>query len=255
MSTQTAPADALLDLLTRLADDDLLLGHRNSEWTGMGPLLEEDIAFASMAQDQIGHALAFYELAHALGAPAPDDYAFLREPNAYKACHFVVAPIGDYAFSLVRHYLYDTAKALRLQALTRSTYAPLAELAQKLAREHKYHQLHGRTWVQQLAQGSDESRLRLQSALSEAYPMALGLFEPTPFTEALAQAGVQPTERSLETQWRTETESFLSGIGLSVPTADATPYLGGRRGYPSEYLLPLVLEMTEVIRQDPQAVW
>lgn len=246
---------ALVDLLYRLADDDLLIGHRNSEWTGMGPLLEEDIAFASMAQDQIGHALAYYELLHGLGEPEPDSAAFLRPLNGYRACHFVVHPIGEYAFSLARHYLYDTAKAVRLAALHSSTYPPLAQLAQKLSREHKYHLLHARTWLQQLAQGSDESRLRMQSALTEAYPMALGLWEHTPHTPELAHTGVQPTEDALQKAWHAELSADVLAAGVPLPVADPTPYLGGRSGYPSEHLAPLVREMSEVLLLDPQATW
>jgi ring-1,2-phenylacetyl-CoA epoxidase subunit PaaC len=247
--------EALKDLLLRLADDDLLLGHRNSEWTGLGPLLEEDIAFASMAQDQIGHALAYFELLEALGAPDPDTHAFTRQANAYRACHLVVAPMTDYAFSLVRHYLYDTAKAIRLKALTTSTYAPLAALSQKIFREHKYHVLHARTWLQQLARGTDESRLRVQSALNEACLMAFGLWEPTVHTDVLAAAGVQPTEAVLQEVWLADVAAFIESIGLQLPTADYAHYMGGRNGYPSEHLAALVAEMGEVLLQDSEAVW
>ena len=136
--------DAIKDLLYRLADDDLIIGHRNSEWTGLGPILEEDIAFSSMAQDEVGHAQAYYMILHELlEEPAPDTIAFARHSSDFRSCHLVEYPIGGYAFSLVRHMLYDTAEAVRLNALSRSSFKPLAELSNKLAREELYHQLLG----------------------------------------------------------------------------------------------------------------
>jgi ring-1,2-phenylacetyl-CoA epoxidase subunit PaaC len=248
---------ALTDLLYQLADDDLMIGHRNSEWCGMGPLLEEDIAFASMAQDQLGHALAYFRLLESLGHGNPDQLGFLRQPAEYRAAHLMVQPNGgDYAFSLVRHFLYDHAKFIRLGHLTQSAYQPLAQLAGKLRREVKYHVLHGRTWVQRLATGTDESHLRMQSALNEAWPAALAMFEP-PASEAQRTAeGLCPTEADLQTEWLQTVTPILIEAGLEIPAdADPTPFMGGRFGYASEHLEPLLTEMTEVIRLDPQAAW
>jgi ring-1,2-phenylacetyl-CoA epoxidase subunit PaaC len=248
--------EALKDLLFRLADDDLVIGHRNSEWTGFGPALEEDIAFASMAQDCVGHAQSYYTLIHELGEADPDRLAFHRSEKDFRSCHLVEQPIGDYAFSLIRHFLYDLAKQVRLEALVQSSYAPLAQLADRIRREHKYARLHAITWVKQLASGSDEARLRLQSALNEAYPMAFGLFEATDHTETLAAEGIQPTEQELQARWQQLLEQVLAGTGLTLPTGfDPAPFLGGRKGYHSEHLGPMLAEMTEVYALDPEAVW
>lgn len=249
-------AEALKDLLFRLADDDLVIGHRNSEWTGFGPALEEDIAFASMAQDCIGHAQSYYTLIHELGESDPDRLAFHRAEKDFRSCHLVEQPIGDYAFSLIRHLLYDLAKQVRLEALTQSSHAPLAQLADRIRREHKYARMHALTWVQQLAKGSDEARLRLQTALNEAYPMALGLFEATEHTETLAKDGVLPTEAELQARWQGLLTDALNAAGISLPAnADAAPHLGGRKGYHSEHLAAMLAEMTEVYALDPEAAW
>src|SRR5512141_2016888 len=105
---------AIKDLLYRIADDELILGHRNSEWTGLGPILEEDIAFSSIAQDQIGHAVSIYTMLHEqFGEPTPDALAFGREEHEFRCSHLVELPIGDYAFSLIRHFLFDHAELLR----------------------------------------------------------------------------------------------------------------------------------------------
>ncbi len=266
----SALRDALTQLLLRLADNDLILGHRNSEWTGLGPILEEDIAFASMAQDQLGHAQAYYLLlAHLHPADAayanPDRLAFHRSARAFCSSHLVELPISgfgpageaDYAFSLMRHWLYETAKALRLGHLARQTaWPPLAELATKITREHRYHQLHASTWISQLGRGSDESRLRMQSALNESAPAALALFEASEGEAALVAAGVQPSEAELAAAWQASCAETATAAGLTWPAAiDPTPYLGGAAGWHTDHLDALLREMTEVTALDPTARW
>src|SRR6187431_2797996 len=118
--------EAIKELLYKMADDLLIIGHRNSEWTGLGPILEEDIAFSSMAQDKLGHAFALYTVLNKMGEPDPDTLAFTRKENQMKCCHLVEYPIGDYAFSLMRHFLFDEAEALRFEMLSESSFEDLA---------------------------------------------------------------------------------------------------------------------------------
>ena len=120
---------ALKELIYKMADDLLILGHRNSEWTGMGPLLEEDIAFSSMAQDKIGQSHALFQILQQLGEQAPDTVAFTRNAEQFHNCILVELPNKEYDFGLIRHFLFDTADALRWKALTASSYEPLAQLA------------------------------------------------------------------------------------------------------------------------------
>ncbi|MBX3103167.1 MAG: phenylacetate-CoA oxygenase subunit PaaC [Bacteroidetes bacterium] len=250
--------EALKSLLLSLADDLLVIGHRNSEWTGMGPVLEEDIAFASMAQDKIGHALAFYELLHSLGEPEPDILAFTRQAADFRSCQLVEYPIGEYDFSLVRHFLFDYAYTTRLEALKSGSYAPLAALSERFLRELKYHTLHARTWVAQLGNATEEARLRMQSALNEALPMAYGIFEETPHTAGLVAEGIQPHEQELRDRWLAGISALIAGTPLKLPqptAGDIRPYLGGRQGRHSEHLQPLLTEMTEVFAIDPAAAW
>src|SRR5688500_18914074 len=125
--------DAISHLLTAMADDALIQGHRNSEWTGIGPIMEEDIAFSSMAQDKIGHAQALYQILHEqFGMSEPDVLGFQRKETEFKSCQLVELPIGDYAFSLVRHFFFDHADALRYEMLAQSSFQPLANLAKKI---------------------------------------------------------------------------------------------------------------------------
>lgn len=255
--------EAIKDLLYRLADDDLILGHRNSEWTGIGPILEEDIAFSSMAQDKLGYAQAYYTILNELGEADPDTLAFNRgdagnESNErlYKCCHFVEYPIGEYDFSLMRHFLFDYAEAIRMEMLINSTFEPLANLAKKFRGEVRYHIMHAHTWIKQLGHGNEESKARMQSALNECMPLALGIFEPSEYENTLIEAGIFPGEEKLKQVWLDQITPVIKEAGLEMPDLNSIePAYGGRKGFHTEYLKPLLDEMTEVYRIDPSAEW
>ncbi len=248
--------DALKDLLYRMADDELILAHRHSEWTGLGPLLEEDIAFSSIAQDKLGHAQALYTILHDLcGEPDADTSAFMRNEDKMRCCHLVELPNGEYDTSLVRHFLFDVAEYVRWTALTESTVEPLAALARKIHGELKYHLYHAQTWMVQLStQGNEESRARMQSALTTMWSYALGLFEPGSFEDALVANGIYIGEAETQTRWLSLVTELLASTPLELPQ-NAEPVYGGRKGYHTEHLQPLLEEMTEVYRVDPSAEW
>jgi ring-1,2-phenylacetyl-CoA epoxidase subunit PaaC len=248
--------DAVKDLLVRMADDVLILAHRHSEWTGLGPVLEEDIAFSSVAQDKLGHAQALYAILHEhFGMPDPDVMAFGRAEADMRSCHFVELPNGEYDFSLVRHLLFDASEYVRWNALRESSFEPLAKLAHKIHGELKYHLYHAQTWIVQLgSQGSEESKARMQSALNTAWPYALGLFETRPGDADLVASGFFPGEEALRADWEVLVQSVLTKSSLTMPQ-DHAAVLGGRDGYHSEFLAPLLVEMTEVYRIDPSAQW
>src|SRR5262249_18844956 len=164
----------LVELLLALADDEFVIGYANSEWTGIAPVLEEDIAFSSLAQDELGHAKLFYELLSELqiangklqsesepnlqspisNFQSVDEIAYGRPPDAFRNAQLVEQPRGDWAYSVSRQFLYDTADYVRLESLQRSAYAPLANAAGSIIREEKYHLLHAHTWLERLAGGS-----------------------------------------------------------------------------------------------------
>lgn len=247
---------ALKELLFKIADDQLILGHRNSEWTGMGPLLEEDIAFSSMAQDKIGQSLALYQMLEQHGEGHPDLIAFMRPASKFHNCVFVELPNGEYDFSLIRHFLYDTAIAIRFDMLAGSSYQPLAELAAKIRGELKYHTLHANTWIKQLGSATPESISRLQNALDYALPYALGIFEESPFEKILVDENIFAGERIAEQRWKSRISEILSHTKLLLPEwQNVSAVYGGRSGNHSEHLQPLLDEMSEVFRIDPQAEW
>ncbi|WP_333820127.1 1,2-phenylacetyl-CoA epoxidase subunit PaaC [Ohtaekwangia sp.] len=247
---------AIKELLYKIADDQLILGHRNSEWTGFGPLLEEDIAFSSMAQDKVGQSYALYQILHQLGEQAPDTVAFTRNAQQFHNTIFVELPNGEYDFSLIRHFLFDTAEALRFEMLSNSSFQPLAELARKIKGELRYHTLHANTWIKRLGSATEESITRLQHSLDIALPYALGIFEESPYEQTLISEGIFAGEQVLLERWKLQVENSIHQTRLQLPLWQSiTPIVGGRSGKHTEHLQPLLDEMSEVFRIDPLAEW
>jgi ring-1,2-phenylacetyl-CoA epoxidase subunit PaaC len=247
---------AIKELLYKMADDLLIIGHRNSEWTGLGPILEEDIAFSSMAQDKIGQSQALFQLLHELGEQEPDTVAFTRNANQFHNAQFVELPNGDYDFSLMRHFLYDVADQLRFEMLANSSYEPLAKVARKIKGELKYHVFHANTWVVKLGAANEESKARMQTALNDSWNYALGLFEEGDFENDLKKEGVFAGEVALKQLWLETITPTLTKATLTIPNENTwDPILGGRKGIHTEHLEPLVEEMSEVFRVDPRAEW
>ena len=247
-----------VDLLLSIADDKLLLGHCNTEWTGLAPILEEDIAFSSLSQDEIAHAQALYELAAELDGQSSDALAFGRTASEYRSATIVEVPDDfDWAFAMCRRFFCDHYDALRLQRMAGSSYKPLADLAARLAAEEQVHVDHADTWMKRLASGGDESKQRLQSAIERLGPVASMLAEPFEGQDALESAGIYPAlEATMFDAWSAALHTVTDAAGLTLelhpPSPDQT---GGRRGRHSEHLAPLLDEMCEVYRLEPTAAW
>lgn len=248
--------EAIKDLLFKMADDALVLGHRNSEWTGLGPILEEDIAFSSMAQDKIGHAQALYLILHEeYGAPTPDKLAYERNEKEFKCCHLVELPIGEYDFSLSRHFFFDHAEICRYKLLERSSEKRIAALAKKIHGELKYHVLHADTWMKKLATANEESRSKMRNAVKEYYPFSLGIFEKSKWESELMKKGVFAGEEVLQQAWLKSIQPVLDLAEIKLPSKNVEPVYGGRNGFHTEHLNPLLEEMSEVYRLEPNAEW
>ena len=175
MSAQ-APPRPELELVLAFADDELVLGWRDSEWTGVAPFLEEDVAFSSIAQGEIGHARALYDLAAGeLGTDA-DALAFDRSPGDYRCAPLVeLRLVHDWAKTVARHWLYETADTVRVAALMESDWPELAGLAAKMDREEAYHRMHAQMWADRLRDSAE--RERFEAAVDELWPAALGLLD------------------------------------------------------------------------------
>jgi ring-1,2-phenylacetyl-CoA epoxidase subunit PaaC len=207
-------------LLLEIADDELVLGWRNSEWTGIAPFLEEDVAFSSIAQNEIGHARALYELAaRELGTTA-DELAFDRKPEEYRCAELVeLRFVPDWARTIARHYLYETADAVRIESLKDSDDAEVAGLAAKIDREETYHRIHADMWLDRLR---DEPAVR--EALTELWPYALGLLADALRPRLVERVrvelpDVEPVERNGHTDGFAHLWEEMTEVRRSVPGA------------------------------------
>lgn len=250
----------LIELLTALADDELILGHRDSEWTGHAPILEEDIAFSNIAQDEVGHSLIWYHLLEALTGQTPDQAAFLRPARDFRCCRFVSYPKGDFAYTVVRQYLFDEAEQVRIAAFNESSYEPLRLAAAKILPEEAYHLLHTKGLVDRLGKATEESHRRMQAAVDAAFPQALGLFEDLSSEEHLVGSGVFPGHRELHRRWFARVVPVLKAATLYPPLDTAgrilsDPDLGGRKGAHTPYLLEAVSDLQRVYTSEPGAAW
>jgi len=204
-------------LLLAIADDELIVGWRDSEWTGIAPTLEEDVAFSSIAQNEIGHARALYELAAAeLGSDA-DALAFDRRPAEYRCAPLVELHLLEWAHTIARRYLYEEADRVRIEALKESGDAELAALAAKIDREEVYHRMHAEMWAARL---HDEPRFR--EAVEELWPYALGVLEPELRPELARLVGLEPVdahERGEHTPELAELWTEMTEVRRSIPGA------------------------------------
>lgn len=257
MSAQldTEAREGLAELLLALADDEFVLGFWDSEWTGIAPILEEDVAMSSVSQDEIGHAKAWYELLAELTDDDADRIAFGREPAGYRHATLMNHARTDWAFTVARRFLYEHADATRLESLARSSYTPVAELAAKMRREETYHLLHFDVWLRRLAEGGGEARGKLAAALERLWPDAQAVFAPLAGEAALVRAGILPDDlETLRRRWLERVVPVVEGLGLPRPPADARPAGDGRTRRSDEFAW-LHGEFTMVARSDERATW
>ncbi len=247
-----------INLLLAAADDKLFLGHRNSEWTGLGPILEEDIAFSALAQDEMAHASALYELAGAIDGRSADRLAFGRAPGEYRCAAIVEVPDEfDWATAMARRLFCNHFDVLRLTRLSMSVYKPLADLARRLAAEQQAHVQHVDDWTMRLGSGTPESHRRIQQAIEALARIAPQLFEPVERQDQLVAAGLYPgDDLEMYDAWRAAVEHVLGRGHLSARLDDFNPEdRGGRRGVHTVHLAPMLDEMCEVYRLEPDAAW
>lgn len=254
VAVDAPPTTALTDLLRSMADDEFVIGFSDSEWTGIAPLLEEDVAMSSLAQDELGHAAALYALLAELTETDVDALAYDREPAEYRHCRLLDHGRGDWAMTIGRRFLYDTADAIRLEALARGSWAPLAELVGKLIREERYHRMHAGAWLDRLARNHGEPRDRLIAALTELGPDAATVFTPLPGEPDLIASGILDAPMTeLETRWRASIASRFANLDLPMPPPTRDPERGRLdHGAAFHWLWD---GFTSVRRADPGATW
>ncbi|USZ68002.1 phenylacetate-CoA oxygenase subunit PaaC [Halorussus salilacus] len=249
--------EAVEALLYRLADDELVLGERYTEWQVRAPTLESDLALANIAQDEFGHARLWYDLLQDFGHEE-SDLIFERDPADFRHATLAELPFedGDWADAVVRSYLYDAAEDLRLEALDGTAYPRIADRVGKIRSEEEYHLEHAQNWLERLA--ADEASLkRLQDAVDRLFPHALTLFEGDDEIESrIDELGLRTESLdSMREEWFDTAIPFLRSLGLETPEGiredpgEFLPESRGRDGDHTDDWADLHDEMTHTYRE------
>lgn len=249
-------ADADVQYLLRIGDTALILGQRISEWTGHAPVLEEDIALANMALDLIGQSRAVLTRAGEIEGAGHDEdqLAFLREERDYRNATLAELPRGDFAVTIVRNTILSTFFKQLWQRLGDSSDSELAAIAGKAVKEARYHQQHAADWLVRLADGTDESRRRVDRALAQLWPYTAELFASDAVDEHAHATGLGPRWGDLHDGWLGEMAQILAEGGLAVPAS--VPFLStGKTGVHSEHMGFILAEMQQLQRAYPGGVW
>ena len=239
--------DAQFEFLLRLGDNSLVLGQRLAEWLGHAPVTEEDIASANISLDLVGQARLWLTHAGRLEGKGRDEdaLAYQREQHEYRNCTMVELPNGDFAFTVVRLFLFDGYQRRLLGRLSHCPDAEVAAIAAKSKKEVDYHFRHSADWVIRLGDGTEESHRRAQAALDQLWAYTHELFAPD---------GVDPGAASLRAPWLADVQAVLAEATLEIP--QDTQFLShGRRGAHSEHLGYLLAEMQVLHRAHPGAQW
>ncbi|SDR44308.1 ring-1,2-phenylacetyl-CoA epoxidase subunit PaaC [Rhizobiales bacterium GAS113] len=251
-----AASPAIAEFALRMGDTCLILSHRNSEWCGHSPALEEDIALANTALDLIGQTQLWLGLAcEAEGkGRAPDNLAFLRDVSGYRNILLVEQPNGDFGRTLMRQYLFDAWHLPMLKALMGSADKRIAAIAEKASKEVAYHLDRSADLVVRLGDGTQESHARMQAALDFLWPYTGEMFIADAVDAELSASGLAPEPGSLRSAWQAHVARTLAEATLKAPEKSYARK-GGRRGVHSEHLGFVLAEMQFLQRAYPGARW
>ena len=245
-----------INYILHLADNTLILGQRNSEWTGHGPELEQDIALINISLDLIGQARNFYQYAAKLiGNDATEDtLAYLRDAHDFKNCLLVELPNGDWGKTILRQFLFSTYQFFLYQELQQSNDAELRAIAEKSLKEVTYHLRWSSEWVIRLGDGTEESHLRMTNAIDELWMFTGELFELTDYEMKTALQNIGVDVSLIKKTWILKVEQIFSKAALRVPE-NVWMQSGGKKGTHSEHLARLLAEMQFLQRAYPNNIW
>jgi ring-1,2-phenylacetyl-CoA epoxidase subunit PaaC len=257
--------DAAVELLFQLADDDFMIAYRGSEWLGLAPHIEEDVAFSSISQDTMGHAAMFYQLLSGLGAGDPDELAHARPSAERKNAillekvngpgTYLTEPHYDWALAVVRNYFYAQAKKVKIESLKNSSYQPLAEAAVKVNMELYYHLLHWKTWFSQLVSAGGVARARMEEAMAKVFDELDGLFSMGHRAEEFTKHNLIDSEEVLKARWKQMMSPVFESLGLKMPEQFGMKSGNGRNGEHTADLQAALDTLGEVYSFDPAASW
>ncbi|GAB4142285.1 MAG: phenylacetate-CoA oxygenase subunit PaaC [Bacteroidia bacterium] len=248
--------NALLKFVLRLGDNNLILGHRLSEWCSKGPFLEEDIAMSNIALDYIGQARVLYTYAGQLeGGKNEDYYAYERREHEFTNALLTEMPNGDFAVSIARQLYYSAFAHLLCTELLKSNDATLAGYAGKAIKEIAYHLRHATDWTLRLGDGTEESHQRMQRGLDELWMYTGDLFATIDSDKELVQAGIIPDVNALKDAWLKMITDVVGKATLKMPDLNAWQMDGSRTGRHTEHIGYIIAEMQYVTRAYPGCEW
>ncbi len=255
------------DYVLHLADNAVILGQRNAEWSGHGPILEEDIAMSNITLDLIGQARLLYQLAARLkgGDVTEDTLAYFRGAHEFRNYTLLELPhhaalVGyaqerlDFGTTIVRNFLYSALLVLVWEALKNSADTDLAAIAEKSVKEVRYHLQHSRDWLVKLGDGTEESHCRTQAALNHLFAYTQEFWTDSAVEKVALQAGVGVDLVALKPTWDQIIDEALAEANLQKP-ATAGYVTEGKHGIHSEHLGFLLAEMQSLARAIPNATW
>ena len=247
---------ALCDFVLHLADNALILEHRNSEWTGHGPILEQDIALSNIALDLIGQARHLYQYAAQLlnNGSTEDFLAYLRNDRQFLNCLLVEQPNGDWAQTIIRQFLFSTYHWFYYKQLQHAEDHQIAAIASKSLKEIAYHLRWSSEWVIRLGDGTSESNHRMQGALDKLWPLTGELLMPADYEKVVAQYGVIIEYESIRKAYEEKIYKTLTVATLRIPQTTWMQH-GGKTGIHSEHMGYLLAEMQVLQRMYPGAEW
>lgn len=257
--------EALVELLYQQADDDFLLAFRGSEWLGLAPHIEEDVAFSSISQDTMGHAAMFYELLEELGEGDADALAHARPAEERKNAilleeangtgTYLEEPRYDWAYAVVRNYFYDIAKKVRLASLRNSSYEPLAHASVKVNSELYYHIMHWKTWFKQLVLAGGVAREKMEAAIEKVWADFGGVLTLGDKAEKMAEFGIISSETEMKEQFLAIIKAEFEELGLNYPGEPKMEKGNGRSGEHTEDLTTALDTLSEVYKLDTVTAW
>jgi ring-1,2-phenylacetyl-CoA epoxidase subunit PaaC len=246
----------LIDYTLHLADNALIIGHRNSEWCGHGPVLEQDIAISNIALDCIGQARNFYQYAAQLsgGDTTEDSFAYLRDTVEFKNCLLVELPNGDWGQTILRQFFFSTYQYFLYLQLQNSHDQQLSAIAEKALKEVTYHVRWSSEWVIRLGDGTEESKQRMLKAIDELWSFTGELFLMAGYELQVIEDGTGVDLSTLKNKWEEKIRSVFEEATLPVPE-NIWMQSGGKEGKHTEYLGFILAEMQFLQRAYPGAEW
>jgi len=246
----------LIDYTLHLADNALIIGHRNSEWCGHGPILEQDIAISNIALDYIGQARNFYQYAAQLqgNAATEDSLAYLRDVVDFKNCLLVELPNGDWGQTILRQFFFSTYQYFFYRQLQKSLDEQLAAIAEKALKEVTYHVRWSSEWVIRLGDGTEESKQRMLLAVDELWSYTGEMFQKAGYERLAVSEGYGIDLTSIKNSWDAKIKSVFEEATLLLPIG-AWMQSGGKEGRHSEHLGFVLGEMQFLQRANPGAEW